>query len=282
MLLKLSRSMNSAATGVWLRRERASICSTRSRISVRLGRPVSGSWVARNASSSSRRVSSSSVRWRSVSKHSHIRSRLNSRLSCRMFSASGERLGRSTPAARRSRAAPRPSTLRHQRQRLVTSFSDAARWAASSPKICQVSWPASRATSMPSPAIHRATAIVELRLIRSKLSCTTRVDVVALLPRCARRSARAPPRCAPSASRRDDRAPHQTARRQRRGARPQRSAAAALAARPFQNLRPSADISAHHRRGEPNLYSRTRKTPPERGFSLASRQAGFCREQPSI
>ena len=59
--LKLSRSMNSAATGVWLRRERASICSTRSRINVRFGRPVSASWVARNASSSSRRVSSSSV-----------------------------------------------------------------------------------------------------------------------------------------------------------------------------------------------------------------------------
>ena len=40
MSLKLSRSTNSAATGVWLRRERASICSTRSRISVRFGRPV--------------------------------------------------------------------------------------------------------------------------------------------------------------------------------------------------------------------------------------------------
>ena len=61
IVLKLSRSMNSAATGVWLRRARASICSTRSRISVRFGRPVSGSWVARNASSSSRRASSSSV-----------------------------------------------------------------------------------------------------------------------------------------------------------------------------------------------------------------------------
>ena len=54
--LKLSRSTNSAATGVWLRRERTSICSTRSRISVRFGRPVSASWVARNASSSWRRV----------------------------------------------------------------------------------------------------------------------------------------------------------------------------------------------------------------------------------
>ncbi len=39
MDLKLSRSTNSAATGVWLRRERTSICSTRSRISVRFGQP---------------------------------------------------------------------------------------------------------------------------------------------------------------------------------------------------------------------------------------------------
>ncbi len=91
--LKLSRSMNSAATGVWLRRERAIICSTRSRIKVRFGRPVKASWVARNESSSSRRVSSSSVRWRSVSKHSHIRSRLNSRLSCRMLRASASASG---------------------------------------------------------------------------------------------------------------------------------------------------------------------------------------------
>ena len=35
--LKLSRSMNSAATGAWLREARASICSARSRISVRFG-----------------------------------------------------------------------------------------------------------------------------------------------------------------------------------------------------------------------------------------------------
>ena len=60
-------------------------------------------------------------------------------------------------------------TLRQAKQRLVTSFSDAARWAASSPKISHVSRPASTATSMPSPAIQRATAIVELVLIRSKL-----------------------------------------------------------------------------------------------------------------
>ena len=38
--------------------------------------------------------------------------------------------------------------------------------AASSPKISQVSWPASMATSRPSPAIQRATAIVELLQIR--------------------------------------------------------------------------------------------------------------------
>jgi hypothetical protein len=61
-------------------------------------------------------------------------------------------------------------TLRHAKQRLVTSSSDAARCAASSAKISHVSRPTSTATSMPSPAIQRATAIVELLLIRSKLS----------------------------------------------------------------------------------------------------------------
>jgi hypothetical protein len=39
----------------------------------------------------------------------------------------------------------------------------------SSAKISHVSRPASRATSIPSPPIQRATAIVELMLIRSKL-----------------------------------------------------------------------------------------------------------------
>ena len=53
-LLKLSISMNSAATGVWWRRARTSICSVRSRINVRFGSPVNASWVAMNASSSSR------------------------------------------------------------------------------------------------------------------------------------------------------------------------------------------------------------------------------------
>ena len=88
--LKLSTSTNSAATGVWLRRERTSICSTRSRISVRLGRPVSASWVARNASSSWRRVSSSWERWRSDSKDWHIRTSVTSRLRCSMPKRPGE------------------------------------------------------------------------------------------------------------------------------------------------------------------------------------------------
>ena len=170
--LKLSRSMNSAATGVWLRRERAIICSTRSWIKVRFGRPVKASWVARNESSSSRRVSSSSVRWRSVSKHSHIRSRLNSRLSCRMLRAWASTSGGVSSCAALS-CSTSAITLRHQKQRQVTSSSDAARCTASSPKISQVSRPASIATSMPSPEIQRATATVELLLIRSKLSWTT-------------------------------------------------------------------------------------------------------------
>ena len=172
MSLKLSRSMNRAATGVWLRRERASICSTRSRIRVRFGSPVKASWVARKESSSSRRASSSSVRWRSVSKHSHIRRRLNSRLSCRMFRASESASGEVSSCAALSRSTS-AITLRHQKERQVTSFSEAARWTASSPKISQVSRPASIATSMLSPAIQRATAIVELLPMRSKLSWTT-------------------------------------------------------------------------------------------------------------
>ena len=45
MSLKLSRSRNSTFNGVWLRTERASICSTRSRINVRFGGPVNGSRV---------------------------------------------------------------------------------------------------------------------------------------------------------------------------------------------------------------------------------------------
>ncbi len=42
MLLKLSRSTNSAATGVWWRRARTSICSARSRISARFGQSRQG------------------------------------------------------------------------------------------------------------------------------------------------------------------------------------------------------------------------------------------------
>src|ERR1700733_8579828 len=171
IVLKLSTSMNSAATGVWLRVERANICSTRSRISVRLGKPVSGSWVARNASSSSRRPSSSSVRWRSCSNDSHTRMRLNSRLICSMLSAcasASSEIFSSTALSRMTSAI----TLRHHRLRRVTSFSEAARWAASSPNIRDVSRAASLVTSRPSPAIQRATAIVEFVQMRSNRSCT--------------------------------------------------------------------------------------------------------------
>ena len=51
--LKLSRSMKYAATAWPDRRDRASICSARSRISCRLARPVSGSWTARWANRAS-------------------------------------------------------------------------------------------------------------------------------------------------------------------------------------------------------------------------------------
>ena len=54
--LKPSRSMNSAAVSVPLRRARASICSTRSRMSVRFGRPVSASCSAWWRMPSSRRA----------------------------------------------------------------------------------------------------------------------------------------------------------------------------------------------------------------------------------
>ena len=136
----------------------------RSRIKVRLGSPVNGSWVARNASCSS-------APWRSDSKASHIRTSVTLRLRCNMLTACA-----STSGERASCAAISPTTssaASHQRrQRLVTSFNGAARWAASCPKICQDSWPTSRATSAPSPAIQRATATVETAPTRSKLSST--------------------------------------------------------------------------------------------------------------
>ncbi len=123
MDLKLSRSTNSAATGVWSRRERASICSMRSRISVRLGSPVSGSWVARNASCSS-------APWRSDSKDSHIRTSVTLRLRCSMAIACASTSGGRASATAISRTTS--SAASHQRrQRLVTSFSGAARCAAS-------------------------------------------------------------------------------------------------------------------------------------------------------
>ena len=61
-------------------------------------------------------------------------------------------------------------TLRHQKQRQVTWSRVAARCTASSPKISQVSRPASIATSISSPEIQRATATVEVWAIRSNAS----------------------------------------------------------------------------------------------------------------
>ncbi len=150
----------------------------RSTISVLFGRSVSGSWVAMKASSSSREASCSSVRLRSRSNTWHIRSRLNSTLSWSISSAS-----RSTPCgvfcfAASSRMTS-PKTLRHQNIRRVTSWSEAARWAASSPKMCEVSRAESFVTSRGSPAIHRATAVVELVQMRSKLCLHRRVDGLA-------------------------------------------------------------------------------------------------------
>ena len=169
-------------------------------------------------------ASSSSVRWRSVSKHSHIRSRLNSRLSCRMFRASESASGETSSCVALS-CSTSAITLRHQKQRQVTSFSDAARWTASSPKISQVSRPASIATSMPSP---RSTgpprSWSSCRFVRSCPGPRRRRR--GPVPWFARRSARAHPRLAPSAPRRDDGDPP-------RAAPPEPTAAPALVSHPF-------------------------------------------------
>jgi hypothetical protein len=86
-----------------------------------------------------------------------------------MFRASDSASGKTSSCTALSRSTSAIES-RQNRQRLVTSFSDAARWAASSPKICQVSRPASRTALRFSPSIHRAIVIVELVPIRSKLS----------------------------------------------------------------------------------------------------------------
>ncbi len=143
----------------------------RSTISVLFGRSVSGSWVAMNASSSSREASCSSVRLRSRSNTWHMRSRLNSTLSWSISSASRSTFCGVFCLDASSRITS-PKTLRHQNIRRVTSCSEAARCAASSPKMCEVSRAESFVTSRASPAIQRATAVVELVQMRSKLACT--------------------------------------------------------------------------------------------------------------
>ena len=174
--LKLSRSMNSAATGAWLRRARTSICSTRSRISVRLGRPSArrgsrGRRAPPGGASAPRARAGARTRRTGTSARA---SRRGCAAACRAPRRAPAR-GISSCAAVSRRTSSAAS--RQRRQRLVTSFSGASRWAASWPKIRQDSWPTSRATSAPSPAIQRATAIVETVPTRTKLSSTTASSV---------------------------------------------------------------------------------------------------------
>ena len=70
MSLKPSRSTNSKATESPCRRERCNAVTRRSRISARLGRPVSGSCVARRVRSSSARLRSVMSRMITTSSHS--------------------------------------------------------------------------------------------------------------------------------------------------------------------------------------------------------------------
>ena len=121
--LKLSRSTNSAATGVWPRRERASICSTRSRINVRFGSPVSGSWVARNASCSS-------ALWRSDSKNSPTWISVMSRVRCNATSAT-DSASAGTPSSLALWCNTSAAASRQRKQRFSTSCSGATRSAAS-------------------------------------------------------------------------------------------------------------------------------------------------------
>lgn len=163
--------MNRVAIAVLWRWARRSICSTRSRIRARFGSPVSVSCVARNASSCWRLSRSVSALLRSCSKDSHIRTSVTFRLRLSIAyacsSVSGESCIRPAQSDVTSHAAS------HQRrQRLVTSLSGADRWAASWAKICQDSWPTSRATSAPSPDIQRATAVVDTAPTRAKRSST--------------------------------------------------------------------------------------------------------------
>ena len=169
--MKLSRFTCSAATGLPLRRARLSICSVRSRISARFGRPVSWSWLARKASCSPRLSSSASWRIRSFSKTSHIRTSVTSSVACAI--ASARRRARSvTPCSAAASRSTSPTLSRQRRQRLVTSCSGASRCAASCPNSSK----ASRAASLPSsgrpPDIQSATVTVAIVQIRSRLSST--------------------------------------------------------------------------------------------------------------
>ena len=140
---------------------------------MRLGRPVSGSWVARKASSSSRRVEllvgalALDLKALAHPQQAELEAQLQD------VQGLAERLGAGVELARRSRAAPRPS--RCATRSSAGSPRPATPRAGRRARRRSATFPGRPrcATSMPSPAIQRATAIVELRLIRSKLPCTT-------------------------------------------------------------------------------------------------------------
>ncbi len=101
-----------------------------------------------------------------------MRTSVTLRLRCSIAWACAEMCGASSSSTAHARITSAAES--HQRrQRLVTSFSGAARCEASWANICQDSWPTSRATSGPSPAIQRATATVETVPTRVKRSSTT-------------------------------------------------------------------------------------------------------------
>ncbi len=203
--------------------------------------------MARKASSSWRRESSSCALRRSSSKASHIRTSVTSRLRCSIASARCEHL-LCQPECRRVSCTTSSAASRQRRQRLVTSFSGAARWAASWPKIRHDSRPTSRATSSPSPAIHLATAIVETEPTRAKLSSTS-ASSTALDP--------AERRCIPATT--SSVPPLRASPRRRRSSAAGADPGAVFAAIPgVEGARPRTDIPSHIGAGPSTL------SPPPR------------------
>ena len=123
--------MNSAAIGAWWRRARTSICSVRSRINVLFGSPVSASWVRHErelllaAAELLIRAPALGLEGLAHPHERHVETTLQHAPGPRSEYLLGEMefaaISRTTSF-----------TASHQRrQRLVTSFSGAARWAAS-------------------------------------------------------------------------------------------------------------------------------------------------------